>query len=69
MFSGEIANPPPCKSSMEQLGLVEDKVSVLMARLVGLILWEKKAEMEDNQFVPQGLGYKAEGLIEVGFTV
>ena len=65
LCSGEIANPPACKSSMEQMGLVEEKVQVLMGRLVGIILWEKKAEMEDNQFTPQGLGFKPDGLVEV----
>ena len=65
LCSGEIANPPACKSSMEQMGLVEEKVQVLMGRLVGIILWEKKAEMADNQFTPQGLGFKPDGLVEV----
>ena len=36
-----------------------------MNRMTGVVLWEKKAAMEDEQFMPQGLGYRPEGLLEV----
>ena len=39
-----------------------------MGRLAGIILWEKKGEMEDNQFAPQGLGFKPDGLVEVNIV-
>ena len=37
----------------------------IVDRLTGVVVWQKKDEMEEMQFTPQGLGYKAEGLIEV----
>ena len=63
--AGDIVNPPTCRNSVDRLTLTETKVNQLMDRLNGIIVWEKKKEMEEEHFVPQGLGYKADTLLEV----
>ncbi len=37
---------------MEQLGVVEERMRTLMGRLDGVNLWDKRQEMEDEQFTP-----------------
>jgi hypothetical protein len=37
---------------VEQLGVVEERMRILMGRLDGVNLWDKRQEMEDEQFTP-----------------
>ena len=45
---------------MEQLSVAEDKLSKVMARLLGVDVFAKKMEMDEERFVPEGLGYKTD---------
>ena len=45
---------------MEQLSVAEDKLSKVMARLLGVDIFAKKMEMDEERFVPEGLGYKTD---------
>ena len=45
---------------MEQLSVAEDKLSKVMARLLGVDVFAKKLEMDEERFVPEGLGYKTD---------
>ena len=45
---------------MEQLSVAEDKLSKVMARLLGVDVFAKKLEMDEDRFVPEGLGYKTD---------
>ena len=49
---GDVVNPPACRNSVEQLGLVEDRVGLLMGRLDTVNIWDKRQEMDDEQFSP-----------------
>ena len=49
---GDVANPPACRNSVEQLGLVEDRLGLLMGRLDTVNIWDKRQEMDDEQFSP-----------------
>ena len=45
---------------MEQLSVAEDKLGKVMARLLGIDVFAKKLEMDEERFVPEGLGYKTD---------
>ena len=45
---------------MEQLSVAEDKLGEVMARLLGIDVFAKKLEMDEESFVPEGLGYKTD---------
>ncbi len=47
-----MAYAPTCRNSVEQLGVVEERMRTLMGRLDGVNLWDKRQEMEDEQFTP-----------------
>ena len=40
--------------------MAEDKLSKVMARLLGVDVFAKKLEMDEDRFVPEGLGYKTD---------
>ena len=40
--------------------MAEDKLAKVMARLLGVDVFSKKLEMDEERFVPEGLGYKTD---------
>ena len=59
-MSGDVIPVPGTRNSMEQLSVAEDKLSKVMARLLGVDVFAKKMEMDEERFVPEGLGYKTD---------
>ena len=45
---------------MEQLSVAEGKLGSVMTRLLGVDIFNKKLEMDEERFVPEGLGYKTD---------
>ena len=45
---------------MEQLSVAEEKLAAVMTRLLGVDIFNKKLEMDEERFVPEGLGYKTD---------
>ena len=45
---------------MEQLSVAESKLANVMSRLFGVDVFAKKLEMDEERFVPEGLGYKTD---------
>ena len=45
---------------MEQLSVAEGKLANVMSRLLGVDVFAKKLEMDEERFVPEGLGYKTD---------
>ena len=59
-FLGELTSTPVSRNSMEQLSVAEDKLAAVMTRLLGVDIFNKKLEMDEERFVPEGLGYKTD---------
>ena len=51
---------PVSRNSMEQLSVAEEKLSKVMNKLLGVDVFAKKLEMDEERFVPEGLGYKTD---------
>ena len=51
---------PATRNSMEQLSVAEEKLAKVMGRLLGVDVFAKKLEMDEDRFVPEGLGYKTD---------
>ena len=51
---------PGTRNSMEQLSVAEEKLAKVMGRLLGVDVFAKKLEMDEDRFVPEGLGYKTD---------
>ena len=51
---------PATRNSMEQLSVAEEKLAKVMGRLLGVDVFTKKLEMDEERFVPEGLGYKTD---------
>ena len=60
LYAGDVVSVPATRNSMEQLSVAEDKLSKVMARLLGVDIFAKKMEMDEERFVPEGLGYKTD---------
>ena len=60
LYAGDVISVPTTRNSMEQLSVAEDKLSKVMARLLGVDVFAKKLEMDEDRFVPEGLGYKTD---------
>ena len=60
VFLGDIIPVPATRNSMEQLSVAEGKLSNVMSRLLGVDVFSKKLEMDEERFVPEGLGYKTD---------
>ena len=60
LFLGELISTPVTRNSMEQLSVAEDKLAAVMIRLLGVDIFNKKMEMDEERFVPEGLGYKTD---------
>ena len=60
LYAGDVICVPTTRNSMEQLSVAEDKLSKVMARLLGVDVFAKKLEMDEDRFVPEGLGYKTD---------
>ena len=45
---------------MEQRSVAEEKLAAVMTRLLGVDIFNKKLEMDEERFVPEGLGYKTD---------
>ena len=60
MFPGDIIPVPATRNSMEQLSVAEGKLANVMSRLLGVDVFAKKLEMDEERFVPEGLGYKTD---------
>ena len=60
LYAGDVVSVPATRNSMEQLSVAEDKLSKVMARLLGVDVFAKKMEMDEERFVPEGLGYKTD---------
>ena len=45
---------------MEQLSVAEGRLGLVMTRLLGVDIFNKKLEMDEERFVPEGLGYKTD---------
>ena len=60
LYAGDVISVPTTRNSMEQLSVAEDKLSKVMARLLGVDVFAKKLEMDEERFVPEGLGYKTD---------
>ena len=48
------------RNSMEQLSVAEGRLGLVMTRLLGVDIFNKKLEMDEERFVPEGLGYKTD---------
>ena len=59
-FLGDIIPVPATRNSMEQLSVAEEKLARVMSRLLGVDVFAKKLEMDEERFVPEGLGYKTD---------
>ena len=60
LYAGDMISVPGTRNSMEQLSVAEDKLSKVMAKLLGVDVFAKKLEMDEERFVPEGLGYKTD---------
>ena len=60
LFPGDIIPVPATRNSMEQLSVAEGKLANVMSRLLGVDVFAKKLEMDEERFVPEGLGYKTD---------
>ena len=60
LYAGDVISVPTTRNSMEQLSVAEDKLSKVMAKLLGVDVFAKKLEMDEERFVPEGLGYKTD---------
>ena len=60
LILGELISTPVTRNSMEQLSVAEDKLAQVMNRLLGVDIFNKKLEMDEERFVPEGLGYKTD---------
>ena len=60
LFLGDIIPVPGTRNSMEQLSVAEGKLANVMSRLLGVDVFAKKLEMDEERFVPEGLGYKTD---------
>ena len=60
LFLGDIIPVPATRNSMEQLSVAEGKLANVMSRLLGVDVFAKKLEMDEERFVPEGLGYKTD---------
>ena len=60
LYAGDPTGIPATRNSMEQLSVAEDKLAKVMTRLLGVDIFNKKLEMDEERFVPEGLGYKTD---------